>query len=195
MTTTAQSIDPDVFGSVEMLKTAFHRKRDETELMAIGVSLLGGSALLLACAGIVGLVAYCGRAAHQGDRDPYRARGDRARRCCRSVLRQLSRPVAVRPGDRHGAAAALSQILRRELYGVSHLDPSPTCRRRGLRRHRGPRRLVAGAPRARSRSAARAEDRLVGRGLLHAFRDELLGGEVSDLPCDFISSLDVTFPV
>ena len=44
----ARTIDPDVFTEVEMLKTAFARKQDNAELTAVGVSLLGVSALLLA---------------------------------------------------------------------------------------------------------------------------------------------------
>ena len=40
------------------------------------------------------------------------------------VLRQLSRPIAGGLIVGVGAAGALSQILRRELYGVSNLDPA-----------------------------------------------------------------------
>jgi ABC-type antimicrobial peptide transport system permease subunit len=36
---------------------------------------------------------------------------------------QLSRPVAIGLLLGIGAAAALSQVLRRELYGISSLDP------------------------------------------------------------------------
>lgn len=39
------------------------------------------------------------------------------------VLRQLSRPVVAGLLLGIGGAAALSQVLRRELYGISNLDP------------------------------------------------------------------------
>jgi FtsX-like permease family len=122
VTTTAQSIDPDVFASVEMLKTGFHRKLADTELAAAGVSLLGGSALLLACVGIIGLVAYAvaQRTKEIGIRIALGATGSHV---LSVVLRQLSRPVVAGLVIGTGTAAALSQILRRELYGISHLDP------------------------------------------------------------------------
>jgi predicted permease len=122
VTATVKAVDPDVFANVEMLKTAFHRKLEETELTALAVSLLGFSALLLACVGIVGLVAYtvAQRTKEIGIRIALGATGTQV---ISDVLRQLSRPVAIGLLLGTGTAAALSQILRRELYGVSHLDP------------------------------------------------------------------------
>ena len=40
------------------------------------------------------------------------------------VLRQLSHPIAGGLAVGVGAAAALAQVLRRELYGISSLDPA-----------------------------------------------------------------------
>jgi predicted permease len=122
VTTAAQSIDPDVFAGVEMLKTGFQRQRAETGYVAAGVSLLGGSALLLACVGIVGLVAYA-VAQHTKEIGIRIALGATGSQVLSVVLRQLSRPVVAGLIVGTGTAAALSQILRRELYGISHLDP------------------------------------------------------------------------
>ncbi|MEO8075840.1 MAG: ABC transporter permease [Acidobacteriota bacterium] len=119
---TAEAIDPDVFAAVEMLQTAFHRKLEVNELTALGVSLLGVSALLLACAGIVGLVAYA-VAQHTKEIGIRIALGASGAQVLSVVVRQLSRPVVAGLLTGTGAAAALTQILRRELYGVSHLDP------------------------------------------------------------------------
>ncbi len=51
------------------------------------------------------------------------ALGAKPSRVLSAVLRQFALPVAVGLVAGVGGAAALSQILRRQLYGVSHLDP------------------------------------------------------------------------
>jgi predicted permease len=118
----ARSVDPQIFPEVQLMKSSFERKLRETELSALAVTLLGISALLLACLGIVGLVAYAvsQRTKEIGIRI---ALGAKASHVLSSVLRQLSRPVVAGLLVGIGGAAALSQILRRELYGISHLDP------------------------------------------------------------------------
>jgi predicted permease len=118
----ARALDPDVFPEVQLLKTSFRNKLRETELSALAVSLLGLSALLLACVGIVGLVAFsvAQRTKEIGIRMALGATGSHV---LSVVLRQLSPPVAAGLVVGIGAAAALSQLLRRELYGISNLDP------------------------------------------------------------------------
>ena len=126
----ARAIDPKVFPEIRLLKTAFHAKRREAEISTMAVTGLGVSALLLACLGIVGLVAYSRRAAHQRDRHPHGAGGLGAARAVgrvapvvtagcggaaagnrrrsravsgaapRAVRRQPSGPARVRRGDR-----------------------------------------------------------------------------------------------
>jgi ABC-type antimicrobial peptide transport system permease subunit len=107
---------------VQLLKTSFAQKLRQTELIAFSVSLLGLSALLLACVGVIGLVAYsvAQRTKEIGIRMALGATGSRV---LAVVLRQLSRPVAAGLLLGTGGAAALSQVLRRELYGISNLDP------------------------------------------------------------------------
>jgi ABC-type antimicrobial peptide transport system permease subunit len=106
-----------------MLKTAFARKHADAEVTAAGVSLLGMGALLLACVGIAGLVSYlvAQRTKEIGIR---LALGASDRQVLASVLRQLATPVGAGVILGIAAAAGVSQILRRELYGVSHLDPA-----------------------------------------------------------------------
>jgi ABC-type antimicrobial peptide transport system permease subunit len=89
---------------------------------AVAVSLLGASALLLACLGIVGLVAYAvsQRTKEIGIRI---ALGAAHSHVLLVVMRQFSRPVAAGMLTGMAGAAALSQLLRRQLYGISSLDP------------------------------------------------------------------------
>ena len=88
----------------------------------MSVSLLGFVALLLACLGIVGMVAYAvsQRTKEIGIR---MALGARPASVLAAVLSQFSRSVAVGLVIGIGMAALLSQLLRRQLYGVSNLDP------------------------------------------------------------------------
>ena len=118
-----KAIDPKVFPEVRLLKTAFKDKLRETELSTLAVAGLSVSALLLACLGIVGLVAYSvsQRTKEIGIRMALGARGSHV---LSVVLRQLSRSVGVGLLLGIAGAAALSQLLRRELYGVSNLDPT-----------------------------------------------------------------------
>ena len=85
--------------------------------------MLGVSALLLACLGIVGLVAYAvsQRTKEIGIRI---ALGAARSHVLLVVMRQFSRPVLAGLLVGMGGAAALSQILRRQLYGISSLDPT-----------------------------------------------------------------------
>jgi predicted permease len=121
-TATARAVDTSVFPEVRLLKTSFREKLRETELSAGAVTLLGFTALLLACVGIVGLVAYsvAQRTKEIGIRISLGAAGSHI---LSVVLQQLVRPVAAGLILGVLAAGALSHILRRELYGISTLDP------------------------------------------------------------------------
>jgi predicted permease len=118
----ARSIDPKVFPQVDLLKSSFKERVQGTQYSAVAVSLLGFVALLLACCGIVGLVAFTvsQRTKEIGLR---MALGAAPWDVLSLVLRQLSRPVALGLIVGVGLAACLSQVLRRQLYGISHLDP------------------------------------------------------------------------
>ena len=86
------------------------------------MSALGIGALLLACLGITGLVAY---AVSQRTKEIgiLMALGAARSQVLAAVLRQFSRPVVGGLIVGLGGAAALSQGLRRQLYGLSSLDP------------------------------------------------------------------------
>ena len=118
----AKSIDSKLVPEVQLMKNAFREKLQTAEYVALAVSLLGLVALLLACAGIVGLVGYAvsQRTKEIGIR---MALGARPAHVLSVVLRQFSLPVAAGLLVGVGGAAALSQILRQQLYGVSNLDP------------------------------------------------------------------------
>ena len=122
VTSMARTVDPKIFPEVQMLKSLFRRKVLTTERSAVAVSLLGFTALLLACFGVVGLVAYsvAQRTKEIGIR---MALGARPSNLLLAVLRQFSWPVAAGLLLGIGGASGLSQILRRELYGISNLDP------------------------------------------------------------------------
>ncbi len=119
----AKSQDPLVFPALETMKESFRRKLEPAERSAAAISVLGLTALALACLGIVGLVTYAvsQRTKEIGIR---MALGARPGDVLRSVLRQFSVPVIAGLLVGVGGAAALSQLLRRELYGISHLDPT-----------------------------------------------------------------------
>jgi predicted permease len=119
---TAKAVDPGTFPEVQLLKTGFRRKLRGAETSALAVSLLGSIAHLLACLGIVGVVAYSvsQRTREIGIR---MALGARPGHVLSLVLRQFSVPVAAGLLVGVGAAAGLSSLLRGVLYGISNLDP------------------------------------------------------------------------
>jgi predicted permease len=118
----AKSIDAQVFPEVQMLKSSFRRKLENAERSAMAISVLGLTALALACLGIIGLVTYAvsQRTKEIGIR---MALGAKQFDVLGSVLRQFSRPVILGLLIGVAGAAGLSQLLRRELYGISNLDP------------------------------------------------------------------------
>ncbi len=118
----AKSIRPDTMPYTQLLKKSFQQKLDRIHDIALTVSLLGAAALAIACLGIVGLVAYSvsQRTKEIGLR---MALGAKPAHVLSIVLRQFNRTVIVGLVAGLGGAAALSQLLRRELYGISHLDP------------------------------------------------------------------------
>jgi predicted permease len=119
----AKSIDPRIFPDVQMLKTLFRQKLQGAEYSALSISLLGFVALLLACLGIVGLVAYS-VSQHTKEIGIRMALGAKPSHVLSAVLRQLSRPVVIGLLVGVVSAAALSHLLRQVLYGISNLDPT-----------------------------------------------------------------------
>jgi predicted permease len=118
----AKSVDPRIFPEVQLVKSSFRRKMEGAEHAAMSVSVLGVIALLLACLGIVGLVSYAvtQRTKEIGIR---MALGAQPAHVLSVVVRQLGIPILAGSLAGVTGAAALSQLLRRQLYGISYLDP------------------------------------------------------------------------
>ena len=117
-----RALDADTFPEVDLLKNGFQRKLQGAQYSAVAVTALGAMAHLLACLGIVGVVAYSvsQRTREIGIR---MALGAKPGHVLRVVLRRLAAPVAVGLAAGVASAAALSQLLRQELFGISNLDP------------------------------------------------------------------------
>jgi predicted permease len=118
----AKGIDPNLFPELQLMKSAYSDKLKNAQYSALAVAVLGLIALLLACAGIVGLVAY---AVSQRTREIgiRMALGAKPAHVISVLLRQFSLPVVIGALAGVAGAAALSRILRQLLYGVDNLDP------------------------------------------------------------------------
>ena len=118
-----ESLDPKLFPYIWLLKSGFRENTWGLEKIAMIASLLGLVAISLAGVGLVGLVTY---AVSQRTKEiAIRiALGARPQHVVAVVLRQFLIPVIA--GLIVGAAttAAISQVLRKILYGVSNLDPA-----------------------------------------------------------------------
>ena len=119
----SKSIDPRRFPEIHLLRISFNQKVAQARYAALTVSVLGAVALLLACLGIVGLVTYAvsQRTKEIGIR---MALGAQPSQVLSVVLRQFASPIVIGLLVGIGGAAALSQILRQELYGLSNFDPA-----------------------------------------------------------------------
>jgi predicted permease len=118
----ARAADPAITPSVESLKSSHARRIESTGRSALAVAVLGSVALMLSCLGIVGVVAY-GVSQRSKEIGIRMALGAKRAHVLAAILGQLATPVAVGLLGGVGGAAALSQVLRRELHGVSNLDP------------------------------------------------------------------------
>ena len=118
----AEQSDPNLFPEVTLLSSDFQTNLEGAEYSTLAVSTLGLSAQLLACLGIVGLVSYAvsQRVKEIGIR---MALGASPLRVLSVVLRNLSMSVCAGLIAGLIGAAALSQVLRGRLFGLSHLDP------------------------------------------------------------------------
>jgi hypothetical protein len=121
-TAIANEIDPQFKPRVHLLKDEFDGHVRDIEQSALAVSLLGLIALAVSCLGVVGLVAYA-VAARTREIGIRLALGAGRIHVLTSLAGQLERTVL--GGLIVGVVGAfvLAQLLRRELYGVSTIDP------------------------------------------------------------------------
>jgi predicted permease len=118
----ARNLDSKLFPEVRLLKSEFRHETQAAGNIARIISLLGFVAVLLAGLGILGLVAYS--VSQRTKELAIRlALGASKTQVLSAVLLQFSWPVLIGLVVGMAVTAALSQILRRVLYGVSNLDP------------------------------------------------------------------------
>ena len=122
VSTAANSVDPNVRPHVLLLKNQFDQNVSDIANGALAVSLLGVIALAVACLGVVGLVSYS-VAQHTKEIGIRLALGAQSRHILGSLSGQFLGTVI--GGLILGVlgAAGLAQLLRRELYGLSTIDP------------------------------------------------------------------------
>lgn len=118
-----ESQDRRLIPSVSLLKNDFYLRLEASEQAARVVSALGILAALLAAAGVYGQVCYS-VAQRQKEIGVRVALGARPSNVVGLVLRQFYGPFGVGALIGIGIAAGVSVVLRRELYGLSHLDPA-----------------------------------------------------------------------
>jgi ABC-type antimicrobial peptide transport system permease subunit len=119
----AASIDLKLFPYIRVLKADFHKNVQPVEQAAMVVSLLGMAALMLAAIGLGGLVAYA--VSERTKEIAIRiALGATPSHVLAPILRQFVWPVAFGLLAGVAGTAALSQLLRRVLFGISNLDPT-----------------------------------------------------------------------
>lgn len=118
----ANSIDPNVRPQVLLLKKQFDQNVSDFKNGALAVSLLGVIALAVACLGVVGLVSYsvAQRTKEIGIR---LALGAESRHILGSLSRQFLGTLIGGLVLGVLGSAGLAQLLRRELYGLSTIDP------------------------------------------------------------------------
>jgi predicted permease len=116
------SLDAKLFPTITPLKAGFHKNVAQAEQITAIISLLGSVAIFLAVVGLLGLVSY---AVSQRTKEIAirLALGADRTEIFSTVLRRFAFPVLTGLIVGVGITAALSQILRRLLYGISGLDP------------------------------------------------------------------------
>ena len=122
MSAVADDLDPNIKPRVTLLKNRFQEQVSDVQQIAVAVSILGAIALAVACLGVVGLVAYA-VAARTREIGIRMALGAQSHHVVRSLVSQFQWTVIGGLVAGVLGAFALAQVLRRELYGVSTLDP------------------------------------------------------------------------
>jgi predicted permease len=118
----SESLDPKLFPEIRQMKVLYHDSVSGAEKTAAVVSLIGLVAVFVAGVGILGMVTYT--VSQRTKEIAIRmALGAPRLQVLASVLRQFSWPALLGLVVGVGGTAAVSQILRQVLYGVSNLDP------------------------------------------------------------------------
>lgn len=118
----AAAVDPTIVPRIQRLETLYRNRLREVQRGALAVSALGAIALLVACLGVVGLVGYAvaQRTKEIGVR---MALGATRLDILRSLGRHFVGTVLAGLGVGAAVAAMVAQLLRRQLHGVSTVDP------------------------------------------------------------------------
>ena len=118
----AGSIDTGLFPTITPLTAGFRQNVSRVEQIAAITSLLGGIAIFLAVVGLFGLVSFA--VSHRTKEIAIRiALGANRAEIFSAVLQRFAWPVLIGLFVGVASTAALAQILRRALYGISGLDP------------------------------------------------------------------------
>jgi ABC-type antimicrobial peptide transport system permease subunit len=118
----AASLDSKISPTITPLKVGFRKNVAQVEEIATIISLMGSVAIFLAVVGLLGLISY---AVSQRTKEIAirLALGADRLEIFSTVLRHFALPVVIGLVAGVGITAALSQTLRRMLYGISGLDP------------------------------------------------------------------------
>jgi predicted permease len=118
----ANGVDPNFKPRLALLKERFRQNVGDIQGGALAVTVLGVIALGVACLGVVGIVSYsvAQRTKEIGIR---LALGAESGHIVRSLLTQFQRTIIVGLLVGVAGAAGVAQLLRRELYGLSTIDP------------------------------------------------------------------------
>jgi len=116
------SIDTGLYPTITPLTAGFRKNVAQAEQISAIIGLLGSIAIFLAVVGLFGLVGY---AVSQRTKEIAirLAVGANRAEISASILRRFAWPVLIGLVAGVAITTALSQTLRRVLYGISSLDP------------------------------------------------------------------------
>jgi macrolide transport system ATP-binding/permease protein len=118
----ANDVDPNFRPQLQLLKDQFEQRVRDVASGALAASVLGAIALAVACLGVVGLVSYS-VAQRTKDIGIRLALGAGSRHILKSLSGQFLGIIVGGLFMGVLGAAGLAQLLRRELYGLSTIDP------------------------------------------------------------------------